>query len=535
MTKRSSSNETEPKKPRLDVEEAAEEDSVEKVPKREKRRQRLMESPTGELTVTLTPKWAELLKKETTTDRAKELSQEIHSVVETHYVEVGRTKRGSRIVQSVIKFGDNEIRQTIISELTGHFVDFCRKSCTRHIISRLIQHCNKTLIAPLLVEVLPESTTLIKNLEGARILQDLFNSMKYLKKQLTLVVLGKDVLSICELEQLDPLKTSLKDILEKRPLRKEEILKRSIDNMAIILSKGIGMLTLVQTAFWSLVSCCSPSVIRASVVPLVKDHFIELLESSFGRKVLIQCIRCGTARDRRTFVKKVKGKAAEIACTEEVYIVILALIACTDDTSLVNKHILSEILPHVETMFTSKYGSTVLKFLVAGRAAKSISPPILESFSVIEIDEELSSKKDEDIRCKEVQQIVAEPILTCIQTNFLTYLAHPIAQYVILEAVSHLEADLLKETLPELLKEFDIEKITSSLLIRPVKRLFRTGVAEVVSTITNIVLTADLTPFVDNVDVGFFLQAIVDFVKDADEKLCLKLRKRIKKQGINLN
>jgi adenylylsulfate kinase-like enzyme len=69
-----------------------------------------------------------------------------------------------------------------------------------------------------------------------------------------------------------------------------------------------------------------------------------MVSSADGASSIARCIAHAQAKDRKKFVRVLKGHAVNLLFHDFGYIVLTALISMIDDTVLINKSILTEIM-----------------------------------------------------------------------------------------------------------------------------------------------------------------------------------------------
>ena len=74
------------------------------------------------------------------------------------------------------------------------------------------------------------------------------------------------------------------------------------------------------------------------------DHTLALLSTRAGAKVVAECIAYGTPKERKRIIKSLKGFVRSTALHSDAYVVILRLLESTDDTVLIQKSILGELI-----------------------------------------------------------------------------------------------------------------------------------------------------------------------------------------------
>ena len=108
-------------------------------------------------------------------------------------------------------------------------------------------------------------------------------------------------------------------------------------------------------------------------------------------------------------LKSFKTYVAKICKEENGHLVMMAIFDCVDDTVLVKKVILSELLANMADLCSDPFGRRVLLYLLAPRSPTHFSPQFVSLISAG--DGNAHSKKDQSVRWAELQSRVVAPLL----------------------------------------------------------------------------------------------------------------------------
>ncbi|KAL0225088.1 hypothetical protein RCL1_003000 [Eukaryota sp. TZLM3-RCL] len=529
MSKRSAKGDTLPKKPRVEEPEPETQEVLPKVSKLEQKRQHLRERPHGELIIELNSTWTDLLKSETPNDQKTILCETLHQALVGKYLEIARNKRGTRYVQAVLKFGTPDQRSIIITELSGHFVEFSRTSFTRHVMARVFKHCSTDLLEIVSKELLPAVPALIKHAEGALVVDDLFQSVKSIKNVVILTCLSKEIISICELEQLDPKVTTFTQILDKRAHKRDQLINQAIETITSIFSKNMGSLFVVQNILYEILKNCSPLQIRDSICPLLKDHFMAIIHTSIGSKITMIGLRHSTAKDRRTFLKNLKPNIPNLCIDQHAYSAVIVALATVDDTSALFKNIVKDILNNLRKILYDKYGSMVVNFLIVGSESKRISQSIKEMIVPVEIGGELSSKKDQKARNSELMTSSFENLIEFLGENFIEILSSEHGQYVLIDGLNHLSnfvessndeifSRKFNDFLSSIMSSFPLNDLSSDEISRPLKRLVLNAPENFNISFKNLIINSGINFENSTVNFQFLFKTLFGKLKEAKKE-----------------
>ena len=249
---------------------------------------------------------------------------------------------------------------------------------------------------------------------------------------------------------------SIEQLMEQ-PIKKENILKHLQHTLTSILGKGgwdITAHTIVHRALMEYFQYADERNIQ-SMVEFVKDHIVHILHTREGAFVARKAILYGTTKERKYIIKTFKSYVAKIACEQYGHTVLLTIFDCVDDTTLIQKSILSEITKKVKptttvigteedaenvgliNVITNRWGSRVALYLLSHREGKYFSPSDIKLLEEGDAIREKTSKKDPEIRRKELLKAFS-PAMIEICTKYAEQLIRDrVSSSVVLETVRY--------------------------------------------------------------------------------------------------
>ena len=81
---------------------------------------------------------------------------------------------------------------------------------------------------------------------------------------------------------------------------------------------------------------------------------------------LMHIPRHGTSKDRKAIIKSLKTFVTKVCTEEHGHVVLLAAFDAVDDTKLIGKAIIGEMVEHFEEIVTNEHGKKVIMYLAAG-------------------------------------------------------------------------------------------------------------------------------------------------------------------------
>eukprot|EP01027_Heterolobosea_sp_BB2_P010802 GEZU01015801.1.p1 GENE.GEZU01015801.1~~GEZU01015801.1.p1 ORF type:complete len:348 (-),score=131.58 GEZU01015801.1:10-1014(-) len=120
-------------------------------------------------------KWEDFRKKRQTPEKRHRLINEVLALVSGKIFEISHTPNGSRILQSCIKHGTEEQRETIIQELTGKIATICEDKYGHNLVKKLLKYGNKEQRSRLIPEFYGKVKKLITKKTASNVVEYLYS------------------------------------------------------------------------------------------------------------------------------------------------------------------------------------------------------------------------------------------------------------------------------------------------------------------------------------------------------------------------
>lgn len=163
----------------------------------------------------------------------------------------------------------------------------------------------------------------------------------------------------------------------------------------------------------------------------IKDTCVHIIHVREGAIAAMYALGYGVAKTRRAIVKSFSGWITRIATDEYGYMVLLQALHVVDDTVLLAKALVQDIVENAGTLVTSAYGHKVLLGLCRPELGKLI-PAVFTEF--MGAGEGLS-KKDANLRCAELVKAAQAGLITACSEHYLSWAKDPYAWFVVCECL----------------------------------------------------------------------------------------------------
>jgi len=414
--------ENQPPKSQLTPEQKAANRQAQKQLKNERKAQ----NPSYEIITEAKEIWETLRLKRNTKDERKQLMERLMNIIRGRVQEIIFKHDASRIIQCAIKYGNQSQRSEIAKELKGRYVELSKSVYGRFIISRVLAYCTDER-ASVIAEFYGKVLKLIKHKEASLIIEEAYSQYANAAQRTALIeeFYGPEFAIFKTKEN-----RSIEQLMEQ-PIKKESILKHLQHTLSSILGKGgwdITAHTIVHRALMEYFQYADEHNIQ-NMIEFVKDHIVHILHTREGAYVARRAILYASPKERKYIIKTFKSYVAKIACEQYGHTVLLTIFDCVDDTTLIQKSILSELTKKVKptttiagteedaenvgliNVITNRWGSRVALYLLSHRQGKYFSPSDIKLLEEGDVIRAKTSKKDPEIRTKELLKAFSPPMI----------------------------------------------------------------------------------------------------------------------------
>ncbi|KAG0267409.1 pumilio domain member 6 [Mortierella polycephala] len=400
------------------------------------REERRSHKPNSELIVPAKKLWEKLRLKELPKEERQQVMKEMMALITGKVQDIIFKHDMSRIIQSCLKHGNEVQRNVIAGELVGHYLTLSKSMYGRFIVIKILHYCSKYREA-VIKEFYGKVRQLIKHKEASAIIEDAYSTYASSAQRAALIqeFYGPEF----RLFKVEDKKT-LGEILEQNPIKKDNIMKHLMETLKGCMEKGTVAFSIVHRGLLEYFEHADAKGIQ-EMLDMMKEQAVEILHTKEGAQVAMLCLLHASPKDRKAMLKTMKPFVVKICKEEYGHMVMLRMFDVVDDTVLMSKAILSEIIKEMEDIAKDKFGRRVILYLLAGRSPKYISPMNIELLAKGDLVRANTSKKDAAIRSAELLGYISPALISLIATKPRSLTTEPLACQVLLETMLHATGD----------------------------------------------------------------------------------------------
>jgi len=194
-----------------------------------------------------------------------------------------------------------------------------------------------------------------------------------------------------------------------------------------LLDKPVLRHSLVHHVLYEYLTHCTEKD-RADIIESLRESLVQIIHTRDGSRVAMHCIWHGTTKDRKVIVKSFKTHVVKMSKEEHGHMVLMAVFDSVDDTRIVHKALIDELTHNLKEVIFDHNGRKVILYLLAPRHKAYHHPDIVRLLQ--QGDGNAHSKKDQDVRWKELLAVVSPQLSLAFVENLREIIATPSATIV---------------------------------------------------------------------------------------------------------
>ena len=363
--------------------------------------------------------WEEVRKDDCPEEKKIKLVSELHSVLKGNMKKLIYAHDTVRVVECLMATGTQEIRDSIYEELKDDVIEMSKSKYAHFFVQKILNYGSKEQRAAVMKVFEGNVAKLMKHKIAGMVVELAYNDWANATQKISMLqeFLGPEYRMFKE-----PELRTVEEIVTKYPEKKSELVKNMGANVDVLIQKGCYNHSLVHTVIANYLAVVEGKR-RSEVIEALRETLVHMIHSRDGAMAALHCLWHGSTKDRKSIVKSLKTFVEKTACEEYGHLVLLAIFDTVDDTKLVGKAIVGELLENVDAVIENKYGLRVIKYLMAGRDKTYTYPEVLTKLEKGDGNE--NSKKDPAVRRKELREAASGPLVSWLEKRLICNLFDP--------------------------------------------------------------------------------------------------------------
>lgn len=343
----------------------------------------------------------------------------------------------ARVVQLLLRLGKSEDNNFIVQELLPHVCELSKAKYGKFTVNCMLKNTSPKQRKLIFKALKGQFKKLTLHAEAVTVIDTMYNDYATSKERTEMITefYGKELYLYRDL-----LSEHFTKVIELYPDKKEKVLEELLNHTQVFIEKGLTGHIIVQHLMLQYFLHGTEETIQELVSEKLIEQIVKFVHTKEGSKIAMRCLWYSKAKERKLIIRTFKGHVKDMCMNENGYLVLCALFDCVDDTVLLKKAILSEIMESIDTITMSHCGRLLLNYILAPRSTKLFPPSIIDFLKIG--DTNSVSKKDPEARRKELLTYASPGIIDNFKDNVESMLMENTRTLLLTSAVTHANCDI---------------------------------------------------------------------------------------------
>ncbi|CAF0895647.1 unnamed protein product [Adineta steineri] len=381
--------------------------------------------------------WEMLRRDETTKEVRVKLCGELMKLIEGNVKFLSMAHDTTRVLECLVQFGNEQQKQYIFDQIQKDIATMAKSLYAHHVIIKFLTYGTDVQRDAIKKSLHGHVCKLARHTIGCRVLELCYNDFCNSAERFQLVqeFYGREytILKTTDVKNIEELLAS-----KTATGQRTNVLDYMQENLMACIQKDLLSTSIVHRVMHEYIRNANEKG-REELIDAVKEKLIKMIHSRDGAHVAIHCLWYGSNKDRKLLIKSFKSFVVKIAKEEQGYPVLWTIFDMVDDTKLVSKIVLQELMSSFDEVINDPFGKKVLMYLIAPRNTKHLQYQLIQLMK--SSDKLNTSKKDADIRQRELFDFCKSYFLEFFTTNILFSLKDGFHGFMMTEMIAKLSPE----------------------------------------------------------------------------------------------
>lgn len=335
------------------------------------------------------------------------------------------------MIQTALKYANIDQRKMVARELKGEYKTLAESKYAKFLIGKMLVHGDDETRDMVVPEFYGHVRRMMKHPEASWIIDDIYRGIATPSQKATMLRewYGAEF-ALFKANVKGPVSADLQQILAEHPEKRTPIMRSLLDLINLLVQKKTTGFTMLHDAMLQyFLNVQNGSEEMSEFSELLKgdeegDLLKNLAFTQSGARLVCLVLAYGNAKDRKQIVRTYKETVQALAYDIHGHKVLLAIYDVVDDTVLVSKSVLSELVGkdpnsqiHQEQLLaasTHLNGRIPLLYPFCGKSKAILPNEDLKLHDEIHRIRITTSKKDPEMRRRELVASLSPPLLALI-------------------------------------------------------------------------------------------------------------------------
>ncbi|KAK0509347.1 hypothetical protein JMJ35_007741 [Cladonia borealis] len=339
-----------------------------------------------------------------------------------------------RVIQTALKYANVDQRKSIARELKGEYKTLAQSKYAKFLIGKMLVHGDyetRDLVVP---EFYGHIRRMMKHPEASWIVDDIYRGIATTSQKANMLRewYGAEYALFISKEP-GPVSADLKELLAEHPEKRTPIMRSLLELINLLVQKKTTGFTMLHDAMLQyFLNVQHASEEMTEFIELLKgdeegDLLKNLAFTKSGARLVCLALAHSNAKDRKHILRTYKDTMQTLAYDTHGHKVLLAVYDVIDDTVLVSKSVFPELVgkdPKSESQQQDLLAAAThlnaripLLYPFCGKAKSILSSEDFELLDEVHRIRTATSKKDPEVRSKELVASLSPALLSLIVVN----------------------------------------------------------------------------------------------------------------------
>ncbi|KAJ1659264.1 Pumilio y domain member 6 [Dispira simplex] len=359
--------------------------------------------------------WREAQKVSLTNDERRPFMEKLLAALEGHVVEIASHPEGSRILQTCLKYGKPEERESIVNALKGKYVDMMKKVASKFLFTKMLRYCTRQR-NQIIREIHGNVLKLIRHNIASDMLEEVYVKYSNASQRALLAqeLYGPEYALFKS--DSDPTVT-LESIVKQSSHKREAAFRNILQNVTALADKSLLTHSIVHQPIHEYLVLGNSTEI-AQMIEVLQEHLVHLVHTREGSQAAMLILLHASAKTRKLILNALKPYVEKVCMDEYGYQVIIQLMDTVDDTVMLKKALLSKLTGQtLASLISHREARRALVYPFAGRSLTFLGTHVIRQLEANDVIRNQTSKKDAVVREAEVRRALAPAMLAYFEKH----------------------------------------------------------------------------------------------------------------------
>ncbi|KAK6103673.1 CPL domain family protein [Brugia pahangi] len=373
--------------------------------------------------------WEKLRCGKTSETEQKKLVIDIYGIVKGKVKELIFAHDACRIVECMVKNGGSDVRNALFEELVSEIINMTKSKYARFFVIKMLKHGSVVQRQIIFDAFRGHCVSLLRMSSSAQVLESAYNDYANAQQRYNIIIEFYGV-DFSYFKAADNRVRTLKEIIMDYPSRKSSVVKYLENILIDIVDKPQIKLSLTHRLLSDFFEFADNKQLE-EMIDSLKLYIPQIVHTNDGVRIAMKCLWNSSARTRKVMLKNFKGLVMKTCLEEFAHRFLIAVFDTVDDTVLIDRYLLKELLDNIDEIIKSNYGVKIMHHLIHPRDPRFCSASQIAVYKAG--DENPYSKKDSKLRYAELFSYIQKPFCSYFATNMDVLLFESHASLLILD------------------------------------------------------------------------------------------------------